>query len=182
MRRVRKKPQKKPQELFKVNERIKSPELKVIDDEGNFLDAMPKQKALDLARQKELDLVEINPKANPPIAKILDYGQFKYQKEKEMRKQKASQKKTDTKGVRLSSKIGKHDIDVRLNQGKKFLEQGNKLKIEIILKGREKQHTGVAIEQIKEYIDEISKEMEIKVEQPVKRQGGQVTAIIAPAK
>lgn len=150
----------------------------MVDEEGNFLGVMSKNEALALARGKDFDLVEVNPKSEPPLAKILDYGQFKYQKEKEMRKQRIAQKKTDTKGIRLSSRIGKHDLDTRLKQAKKFLGQGNKLKIEIILKGRERQHTDVAIEQIKNFIENLKQEMELKIEQSPQRQGRQVTAIL----
>jgi len=182
LRRIRKKPTKKPSVFYRLNERIRVPELRVIDENDNHIGIMSTEEALRMAKERELDLIEINPKSIPPIAKISDFGQYKYQKEKELRKQKSSQKKTDTKGIRLSTRIGQHDFEVRLKQAKKFLAQDDKIKIEIILKGREKQYTDIAINQINEFINKLNKEKEIKIEQPAKRQGGQVTAIIEAAK
>ncbi len=163
---------------YRYNERIRVPEVRVIDDEGNALGIMPTKDALALARERELDLVEVSPKAKPPVCKLLDYGAFKYQKEKELKQQKVHAKKVEVKGIRLSVKIGSGDLEMRKKQALKFLEDGQKLKIEIILRGREKAHGNIAIEKIKEFIDSIAEHYEIFIEQPPKRQGGNVSAII----
>ncbi len=182
MRRIRKRAQIKPQLFFRQNEAIRVPEVRLLDENDVHIGIMPTTEALAMARERGFDLVEINPKGLPPIAKIIEYGQFKYQKEKELKKQKVAQKKTDIKGVRLSARIGKHDMDVRLRSAKAFLEEGNKIKIEILLRGRERQHADIGEEQIRAFIKLLSEEVDVKIEQPVKRMGGQLTAIVASAK
>jgi translation initiation factor IF-3 len=180
MKKSRHRPIKKIQiEEFPLNEKIKVPEVRLIDEEGQFIDVLPSERALEIARERGLDLVLVSPKANPPVAKIMDYGRFQYQQEKEMRKQKAGQKKVEVKGIRLSPRIGDHDIEVRLNQAKEFLNNGDKVKIEIILKGRERQHTNLARELINNFIQSISQEIAVRIEEPISAQGGQLMTIIA---
>ncbi|MFC1788201.1 translation initiation factor IF-3, partial [Patescibacteria group bacterium] len=165
---------------FKVNDRIKAPEVRVITEEGD-LGVMTTEKAIALAEQKELDLVEVSPKGNPPVCKLLDYGHFKYQKEKEARKQKAQSKEVETKGVRLTFRIGEGDLNTRLNQAKKFLERGDKVKVELVLRGREKAHKPLAKEKVNDFLAKIREEYEIRVEQEATFQAGKMTAIIARA-
>ncbi|MFO0764671.1 MAG: translation initiation factor IF-3 [Patescibacteria group bacterium] len=173
-------PQKKEESVqYNINEQITVPEVRVIDDKNAFLGVMPTDRALAIAQERELDLVEVSPKENPPVCKILDYGQFKYHKEKEQRAQKAHAKKIDVKGIRLSVKMGQNDFDIRLNKAKEFFKDGDKVKIEIMLRGREKEHGHLAQERIKAFIDQIALEYGVTVEQPITRSGGNVSAIIA---
>lgn len=174
----RKTPQKLEGVDYRSNERIFVPEVRLIDENNQFLGVMKTRDALALAQEREMDLVEVSPKENPPVCKLLDYGAFKYQKEKEKRAQKAHAKQVEVKGIRLSVKMGAHDIDVRKTQALKFLEGGDKLKIEIMLRGREKAHGELAEERIKTFIEEIGKTYVLYTEQPVTRQGGNVSAII----
>ncbi|MEA3248971.1 MAG: translation initiation factor IF-3 [Patescibacteria group bacterium] len=167
--------------IYPVNERIREPELRVITDDGEHLGTLKTPDALRIAKERELDLVVIQPKAKPPVAKIIDFGKYKYEKEKEARQQKSKSKTVEVKGVRLSVRIGQHDMDVRKEQAKKFMDKGDKVKVEIILRGREKRHGEVAIQVIKRFIDELNEDMPIKIEQPVTRQGGQLTSIVAKA-
>lgn len=177
--RRRRGPYKKEEKiLFRVNEQIRVPEVRVIDEEGQPLGVLPIERALEIARERELDLVEVSPKAEPPVCKLINYGQFKYQKEKEMRAQKAHSKKVDVKGIRLSVKMGVGDFDVRLQKGKEFFEEGHKLKIEIRLRGREKAHTDIAKDRIQEYLDRLAETYQLSIEQPITRSGGNVTAIV----
>jgi translation initiation factor IF-3 len=127
-------------DLYPVNDKIRSPEVEVIDENGEHLGLLATYKALQMAKERGLDLVAVAPKANPPVAKILDYGSFKYQKEKTAKKQKAQQKRVDNKEIRLSPRISEHDIETRLKQALKFINRGDKLNINVILKGRERQH------------------------------------------
>jgi len=150
----------------------------VITEDGEHLGILKTADALAKAREREQDLVIIQPKAEPPVAKIVDFGKFKYEKEKESRKQKAKLKTVEVKGIRLSVRIGAHDLDVRREQAKKFLENGDKVKIEIILRGRERRHGDLAQQIIHQFTESLNKLMPIKVEQPVARQGGQLTSII----
>lgn len=172
--------QKKEEEIkYRSNERIFAPELRIIDENGVHVGVMPKEQALQMAREKELDLVEISPKENPPIAKFLDFGKFKYEKEKEMRKQKAHAKQIEVKGIRLSLKISSGDIGVRQTQAEDFLNNGDKVRIEMILKGRERQHGDLAREIINNFVKAIGEKVKIKVEQPLTKQDGKFMTIIA---
>lgn len=164
--------------VYRANYQIDAPEVRVIDDQGNFLGVMTTREAIKQAEARELDLVEVSPKDNPPVCKILDFGAFKYQKDKERRAQKAHAKKVEVKGIRLSVKMGAHDLNTRKEQALGFLEQGDKLKLEIILRGREKAHGELATERINEFIKTIENTYQLFIEQPVTRQGGNVSAIV----
>lgn len=180
MRRTWRKAKPKQEKRFRANHFIKVPEVFLIDEHGTQIGAVPTEEAKQKAEVAELDLVEVNPTAKPPVCKIMDFGQFKYDREKKAHKQKVAQKKIETKGIRLSVRISKHDFEFRLNQANKFLEKGNKLKIELILKGRERQHPGKAIETIKDFVTEIEKNENLKVvrEQDLTKQGGRYTIIL----
>jgi translation initiation factor IF-3 len=164
--------------LYRVNEQIIAPEVRVIDEEGKFLGVLAPAVAANTARERGYDLVEVSPKENPPVCKFLDFGQFKYEKEKEMRIQKARAKKVDVKGIRLSVKMGQHDLDIRRTQAEGFLEDGDKLKIEIMLRGREKEHGNLAIQRIKDFIKQLEQVYPLNLEQAVTRSGGNVSAIV----
>lgn len=172
---------KKQVVTYEVNEHIKSPTLRVIGDEGEHFGIMPTAKALEEARARDLDLVVIQAKSEPPIAKIIDFGRYKYEKDKEMKEQKAKAKTVEVKGVRLSLRIGEHDLGVRREQAKKHLEEGDKVKVEIILRGRERRFGDLGTEVIKKFIETLNAEFPLKVEQPVLRQGGQLTSIVNKA-
>ncbi|MCI0479021.1 translation initiation factor IF-3 [Candidatus Uhrbacteria bacterium] len=175
----RRRPPPKPQsQLYRSNEQINVPEVRVIDDENKFLGVLKTADAIAFARERELDLVEVSPKEHPPVCKILDYGAFKYQKDKEMRQQKAHAKKVEVKGIRLSVKMGSHDLEVRKEQALDFLKEGQKLKIEIYLRGREKAHGDLALQRIQDFIAAVGQTYELYTEQEPKRQGGNVSAIV----
>jgi len=169
-----------PKILYRVNHQIRVPEVRLIDENGAPAGVVPLSEALARAQTAELDLVEVSPKAVPPVAKILDYGQFKYQKEKELKAQKVKQKTGEIKGIRLSLRIGQHDFDIRLEQAKRFLSEDNKVKIEIILRGRERQYTGQAKENMESFATALGNN--VKVEQPFAAQGGKLSMVIAPVK
>lgn len=164
--------------VYRYNEAITIPEVNIIDEEGKFLGTMPTERAIALARERGYDLVEVSPKAVPPVCKFLDFGQFKYQKEKELRIQKARAKKVDIKGVRLSVKMGQHDLDIRFEQAKEFLADGDKIKVEINLHGREKEHGDLAMERIKEFLQRLETAYPLSIEQPATRAGGNISTIV----
>jgi len=180
MRRTWRKAKPKVQKRFFVNRMIKSDRVFLIDETGEQISDMSTQEALRRAEEVGLDLVEVNPTAKPPVAKIMDYGQFKYEQEKKAQKQKSQQKKIDTKGIRLSVRISKHDFDFRLEQAKKFLSKGNKLKIELILKGREKAHPGKAVETINGFVSQLEQadDITIEKEQDLTKQGGRFIMVL----
>jgi translation initiation factor IF-3 len=152
--------------------------LRVIDEAGNQLGILTPFEALALAREQELDLVEIAPKALPPVAKIMDYGKYQYQQSKQDRLSKAKQKKIDVKGIRIGLRTDDHDLDFKKNQADKFLLQGDKVKIEIQLRGREKAHQDLARKNLEDFARTIT--APYKIEQDIKRYPGGFNAIIAP--
>jgi len=135
---------------------------------------MDTKTAIATAQEKGLDLVEVSPVANPPVCKFTDFGQFQYNKSKKQKEQKI--KKVEIKGIRLSFKIGKHDLDFKRKQAEKFLKQKDKVKIELNLRGREKAHKDLAQEIINKFIEEI--EIENEIEQALKTQGGRLSITI----
>ena len=179
MRRSRKKkPQKPLIPFYAKNQAIQATEVRVLGADNENFGIMSTKEALAMAREKELDLVEINPKADPPVCKMIEFTQFKYQKEKEARKQKAKSHIAELKGIRLSIRISDHDMDVRKKQAEKFLERGDKVRIEIILRGRERGKADIAKEVIQRFVEILTEERALRFEQEITRQGGKMTAIV----
>jgi translation initiation factor IF-3 len=184
MRRIWRKPKQKQEKRFRINEQIRIPEVFLIDENGEKVGVVQTAKALAMAQEAEMDLVEVDPSAKPSVAKIMDYGQFKYERDKQAHKQRTQQKRVETKGIRLSLRISKHDFDFRFEQAKKFLEKGNKLKVELILKGRERQHQEKAVEIINNFVSKLEKVegFNIAREQDLTRQGGRFTIVLVNKK
>lgn len=182
MRISRRKPrfaQRSPQKRYRINQYIRVPEVRLIDENGQNVGIVETQKAIALAQEGGLDLVEVSPLAQPPVAKIIDFSKMKYKEEKERRKEKAKQKKIEVKGIRLSLRISEHDKEIRLNQAKKFLDQENKIRIGLILKGREKQHLSLAKEIVNKFIDSLNQLIPIMIEHPLNIQGGKLSVLVA---
>lgn len=182
MRRTyRRKKYKADKTQFRANARIRVPEVNVIDEKGTMLGIMPTKEAIEKAQEGGFDLVEVNPKAVPPLAKFTDFGRMQYEREKLKQKQKAKQKKVELKGVRLTYRISDHDRDTRLKQAKKFLEKGNKVKIELIVKGRENAYLKEAFDKATQFVSELEASMEgteLVIEQAPKKEGHRITSII----
>ncbi|MFA4845530.1 MAG: translation initiation factor IF-3 [Patescibacteria group bacterium] len=164
---------------YRVNARIKAESVRVVGAQGEALGVLPLAEAIALAQAKEMDLVEVSPKAEPPVCKILDYGQFKYQKEKEAKKRKAQSKEIETKGIRLSVRIGTHDLEVRVEQAKKFFEKGDKVQVDLPLRGREKAHKDVAEAVMVQFLEMLKAHYPLRVEQPIKFQNGRMIMVLA---
>lgn len=174
----KKRPDKPLIPFYRRNEKITSPEVRVLAADNSNIGIMKIEAALALAAEREVDLVEINPKGEPPVCKLVGFAQFKYQKEKEARKQKAKMHVSELKGIRLSIRISEGDMIVRQAQAEKFLDRGDKVRIEIILRGREHGKADLAFETIRSFVALLSKKQAIKYEQDLSRQAGKVTAII----
>lgn len=164
---------------YNANGRIVAAEVRLIDENGVALGVMGKAAAVALANERGLDIIEVSPKAVPPVCKLGDYGQFKYQKEKEARKQRAQSKEVEIKGIRLTPRIGVGDLVIRVEQAKKFFEQGDKVKAEMILRGREKAHADVANAVFEQFVAKLEEHYPIKVEQPLKNLDGRMNMILA---
>lgn len=129
-------------ELF-INERIRDREVRVIDVNGEQLGIMPTKRALDIAEQKQLDLVKIAPHAKPPVCKVMDYGKYKFDMEKKEKEARKNQRVINVKEVRLSATIEEHDLGVKARNADKFLKSGDKVKVSIRFRGREMAHTKI---------------------------------------
>lgn len=125
---------------MRINQEIRARELRVIGESGEQLGIMSKFDALDAARDAGLDLVEISPAATPPVAKIIDWGKYQYQKIKEQQRNKKSAKSSEIKQMRIGLKIGSGDLDIKLRKIREFLSEGDKVKIQIVFRGREMAH------------------------------------------
>lgn len=125
---------------LRVNEMIRIPQVRVIDDEGNQLGVMPTPRALEMAQEKGLDLVEVAPMAAPPVARFLDFGQYKYELTKREKENKRRQRSVTFKEVRLSPKIGSGDFNTKLHRAIEFLEDGDRIKVTVRFRGRELSH------------------------------------------
>ncbi len=168
---------------YRTNGAITAPEVRLIDETEGHIGVVPLEEALARAQELECDLIEIEPTAQPPVCKIMDYGRLKYNLEKELRKQKARQKKTEVKGIRLSLRIGQHDLEVRLKQAQRFLEEDDKVKLEMILRGRERQHTELAKEIIGNFVATLAeRNVPAAMEGPISVQGGRLSTIIGTKK
>lgn len=160
---------------YRLNNRIRSLQVRLIDETGKFLNVVNIEEALRLAREKGLDLVEINPKTDPPIAKIMDFGQFRYEENKKEKGQKA--KKNETKCIRISLRTGKHDIEIKINQAKKFFSEGHKVRFEMLLRGRERTHQDLAEKTMNDLVVALGDGT--KIEQPMNRQGAKISITVA---
>jgi translation initiation factor IF-3 len=129
-----------------------------------------------MAQEKGLDLIEIVPNARPPVCRIMDYGKYQYQKSKQEREQRAKQKKVEVKGIRISLRTGQHDLETKIKQAEKFLGKGQKVRIEMILKGREKSLLNLAKEKLNQFIELIP--LETKIEQEIKRQPRGLSVVV----
>ncbi len=137
---------------LRVNNQIRVPEVSLIDDEGKQLGTLKIFDALKLAKEKDLDLVEVGPTTNPPIAKIMDYGKYMYRKEKQERKSLGKQKDQERKTVRVGFKTGTHDLQFKAKQVGGFLKDGHIVKIELTLRGREKALSSIAKEKLIKFL------------------------------
>jgi translation initiation factor IF-3 len=150
----------------------------VIDEKGNSLGEMSNVEALAIAREKMLDLVEVSPNVSPPVCKIIDYGKLQYQQSKQKRLAQAKQKTVEVKGIRIGVRTDEHDLDFKKTQVEKFLNKGDKVKIEINLRGREKTHQDLARQNLQNFVSSVS--VPYKIEDSLKRFPGGFNILIAP--
>lgn len=162
-----------------MNEDIPKQEVLLIDDEGNNLGKMQRDKALDHAYDKGLDLVVVNANSNPLVAKIMDFAKYKFDQSKKLKEMKKNQQTVQVKEIRLSVMIGKHDFDTKLKNADNFISQGNKVKLSIRFKGRMIVHSDQGLEVINKFIDSLGDK--IVIESQPKLDGKTISAIVAPS-
>ncbi len=173
--------EKKPnRDIPIINERIRFPKVRVIDSDGSQLGIMSSREALQMAEEKELDLVLVSDKADPPVCKIVDYGKHKFEQEKKAKEAKKKQHTVDVKEVKMRYKIEEHDYNVRINQAERFLKAGDKVKATIMFRGREIQHSDLAEELLKRMATDLQELAE--VQQAPKKEGRNMMMLLAPKK
>lgn len=152
--------------------------IRLIDETGAQIGVVETSVALHMARERGLDLVEIAAEARPPVCKIIDWGKYQYQQSKKEQQSKTKQKQVEIKGIRIRPSTGENDLIFKAGQAKKFLEKGNKVKVEIVLRGREKAFVGNARSHLELFLDKI--EFPIKIEQEIRRQANGLNVVVAP--
>lgn len=163
---------------MQINEEINDKELRVITGDGEQLGIMSAEEALNEAEKRGLDLVKIAPQATPPVCKIMDYSKYRFEQTKKEKENKKNQRVIEIKEVRLSLNIDKHDFDTKVNHARKFLTQGNKVKVTIRFRGREMAHPEnglVIMSNFSEACQEFS-----NVEKPAKLEGRSMMMFLAP--
>ncbi|HJN63048.1 MAG TPA: translation initiation factor IF-3 [Candidatus Paceibacterota bacterium] len=128
----------KREERARVNEAIRANELRVLGPEGETFNVLSKESALSKAREMGLDLIEVSPNANPPVAKIMDYGKFLYDQKKKAKEAKAKSHKTETKNVQVKIGTGEHDLELKAKKASEWLKEGHRVKFDLYLRGRAK--------------------------------------------
>lgn len=161
----------------RVNRAIRVPQVRLIDDEGQQIGIVPTPRALEMAAERGLDLVEVAPNAAPPVCKLLDFGRFKYEQSKHDRENRKNQHVVELKELRLRPKTDEHDIEVRARAARKFLEEGHKVKLLVRFRGRENAHPEVAAKQIDRIIGKLN-DIAV-VERPPILEGRAMLAILA---
>ena len=167
-------------ELPNINERINYPELRVVDSDGQQLGVIDRIKALEIASKRELDLVLVSEKANPPVCRIMDYGKYKFEQEKKAKEARKKSHQTEVKEVKMRYKIDKHDYDVRIGQALRFLKAGDKVKCTVIFRGREIQHSNLAETFLLKMANDLEEQSE--VQQSPKREGRNMIMFLSPRK
>lgn len=161
-----------------MNEQIDADSVCVIDADGENVGVISVQEGIDIAFDAGLDLVEVSPRANPPVCKVLDYGKYKYQAQKKANEARKKQKVIEVKEIKMRPGIDEHDYQVKMRSVRKFLDHGDKVKMTIRFRGREMAHQELGmkvLDRVREDVDELA-----KVEQFPKTEGRMMTMVIAP--
>ena len=171
---------KSHQDLPNINERIRYPKVRVIDTDGEQLGILSPREGQRIAEEKELDLVLVSDKADPPVCRIMDYGKYKFEQEKKAREARKKQHTADVKEVKMRYKIEEHDYNVRVSQAQRFLKSGDKVKATVTFRGREIQHADLAEDLLKRMMADLQELAE--VQQAPKREGRNMMMMLSPKK
>jgi translation initiation factor IF-3 len=163
-----------------INERIRFPKIRAIDTDGSQMGIITPQEALRIAQEKELDLVLVSDKADPPVCRIMDYGKYKFEQEKKRKEAKRKQHAAEVKEVKMRYKIEEHDYNVRLSQAQRFLKSGDKVKATVMFRGREIQHSDLAETLLNRMATDLKELAE--VQQGPKREGRSMMMLLSPKK
>ena len=164
---------------YRLNYQIASPTLRLLDEEGKQIGVVSKLEALQMAKEKGIDVVEIAASAKPPVAKLIDFKKFKYQEAKKDRESRKSQKNVGVKEIRLRPFIGQHDFDTRLKRAKEFIDNGNQVKLSLFFRGREITRKQFGFDVMKRFIEALNG---AKVVREPRLEGKQLVAMVVPDK
>ena len=164
----------------RVNRRIRVPDVRVIGEDGEQLGIMPTIQALRRAELANLDLVEVQPRAKPPVCKIMDYGKYKYEQARKNAESRKKQQQIELKEVKFRPKTGEHDFEVKVRNLKRFLEKGNKGKVTVMFRGREIVHPEMGREMLNRVIQSLGEDA--LIEQHPRLEGRQMVMIVGPAR
>lgn len=170
--------EKESTESLRINQDIKTPQVRLIDEKGEVVGVVGIINALERAREAQLDLVEVSPKVDPPVCKIMNYGKFRYEQQKKKNEAKKKQKIIETKEIQIRPSIDKHDLDVKLSAVKKFLNNGDKVKFTMRFRGREINYQTIGLEILNKIIETLNEEA--KVDVAPKLEGRQYLMILSP--
>ncbi|MBJ7364939.1 MAG: translation initiation factor IF-3 [Synechococcus sp. SupBloom_Metag_053] len=161
-----------------MNDRISYPNLRVVDSDGSQLGVITREAALEVGKERGLDLVLVSEKADPPVCRIMDYGKFKFEQEKKAKETKKKSHQTEVKEVKMRYKIDEHDYQVRIGQAVRFLKSGDKVKCTVIFRGREIQHTALAEQLLFRMARDLEENAELQ--QEPKREGRNMIMFLGP--
>ena len=164
---------------YRVNERITSPQVRVIGGDGSQLGVMDTRRALQMARDAEVDLVEVAPNSDPPVCRLLDYGKLLYLSSKKEKESKRGQRSTEQKEVRFRPNIGTHDLDAKLRKVREFIGDGSKVKLTVRFRGREAAHQQLGLSVLRRVADELKDE--VRLERPPAMEGRSLSMVLIPA-
>jgi len=165
---------------FRVNEEIRAREIRVVDPEGKQLGIMSAREALRLAEELQLDLVEVAPQARPPVCRLMDFGRYKYEQSKREREARKRQRTVELKEIKFRPRIEEHDFRVKLRNATRFLNDGDKVKVTIVFRGREIVHTQLGEQLMNRLASELAELA--TVERAPRLEGKQMVMILAPKK
>ena len=161
-----------------MNEQIEAPQVRVVDADGEMVGVISVEEGVELAYDAGLDLVEVSPNADPPVCKVLDYGKYKYEAQKKANEARKKQKTIDVKEIKMRPGIDEHDYQVKMRSVRRFLDDGDKVKMTIRFRGREMAHQELGMKVLDRVRDEL--EELVKVEQFPRSEGRLMTMVIAP--
>lgn len=170
---------RQPRKFYTINDRIQASPLRVVDREGHMIGVISRDEAMAQAREREEDLILIAPTADPPVAKIIDFKKFLYQEEKKLKEAKKGIKKSIVKDIKLSLFIAAGDLERLEHKGKEFLEEGNQVRLNLTLKGREMGKKPMAIELVKKFIVSLG---DVNISKEPRVEGRVIRAVVSRKK
>ena len=164
----------------RINHHIRAAQIRLIDANGNMLGVTTAQEGMRLATNAGLDLVEISPNAEPPVCKVMDYGKYKYEVQKKQQEARKKQKVVVVKEIKLRPNIDKHDLEIKVKHLREFIEEGHKVKLTMMFRGREMDHTDIGFKVVRSVREGLVAEGKVKVESEPRMEGRNAWMMVAP--